>query len=127
MSRVVLDASAVLALVQDEPGASEVEQHLGQAVMSTVNWAEVAGVLDARGLAPAPLRSVVEALGIEVMAFDAETADGTGCLWRKTREQGLSLADRACLAVARSLDLPAVTADRAWLELDVGVDVRCIR
>jgi ribonuclease VapC len=123
----VLDASAVLALLQDEPGASEVERHLGRAVMSTVNWAEVAGVLDARGLPPAPLRSAVEALGIEVGAFDVDAADETGALWRTTRETGLSLADRACLAVARRLELPAVTADRAWLELDVGVDVRCIR
>ncbi len=69
----------------------------------------------------------MEALGIEVEAFDADAADETGALWTATRDTGLSLADRACLAVARSLELPAVTADRAWLELDVGVDVRCIR
>lgn len=127
MSRVVLDASAVLALLQDEPGASEVERHLGQAVMSTVNWAEVAGVLDARGLPPAPVRLALEALGIEVEVFDVEAADETGALWKATPDTGLSLADGACLAVARRLELPAVTADRAWLELDVGVDVQCIR
>ena len=61
---VVLDASAVLALLHDEPGADQVELALGDAVMSSVNWAEVAGVLDARGLRAAPLRESVEALGI---------------------------------------------------------------
>lgn len=127
MSSVVLDASAVLALLQDEPGAGEVERHLGAAVMSTVNWAEVAGVLDGHGLPPAPIRSVVAALGIDVRSFDADTADEAGMLWKATRNTGLSLGDRACLAVARSLALPAITADRAWLDLDVGVDVRCIR
>ena len=127
MSGVVLDASAVLALLQDEPGASVVEQHLGQAILSTVNWAEVAGALDARGLPPPPLRQALEALGIEFRAFDVEPADEAGSLWRATRSTGLSPADRACLAVARSLGLPALTADRAWLDLDVGVEVRCIR
>lgn len=123
----MLDASAVLALLQDEPGASEVERHLGKAVISTVNWAEVAGVLDARGLPPAPLRSAVEAIGIAIEAFDVAAADEAGSLWTTTRDKGTSLADRACLAVARNLKLPAVTADRTWLELDVGVEVRCIR
>lgn len=127
MSRVVLDASAVLALLQDEPGASEVERHLGRAVLSTVNWAEVAGLLDARGLPPAAVRSAVEALGIDIVAFDVEAADETGSLLTATRDKGISLADRACLAVARALGLPVLTADRVWLALDVGVDVRCIR
>jgi PIN domain nuclease of toxin-antitoxin system len=123
----VPNASAVLALLQDEPGASRVERHLGQAVMSTVNWAEVAGVLDARGLPPTPVRLALKALGIEVEVFDVEAADESAALWTATRDTGLSLADRACLAVARRLELPAVTAERAWLDLDVGVDVQCIR
>jgi PIN domain nuclease of toxin-antitoxin system len=69
----------------------------------------------------------VEALGIDVEPFDVEAADETGSLWTATRDKGISLADRACLAVGRVLELPVVTADRDWLELDVGVDVRCIR
>ncbi len=84
-------------------------------------------MLDARGLPPAPVRLAVEALGIEVEAFDVDAADETGSLWKATRDTTLSVADRACPAVARSLELPAVTADRAWLELDVGVEVQCIR
>jgi ribonuclease VapC len=124
---VVLDASAVLALLHDEPGADRVDAVLGDAVLSTVNWAEVAGLLDARGLPAAPLRETIEALGIELRAFGAEDADETGGLYTSTRDAGLSLGDRACLALARSLGAPALTADRAWLDVDVGVEVRCLR
>jgi PIN domain nuclease of toxin-antitoxin system len=124
---VVLDASAVLALIHDEPGAEQVEAVLGDAVMSAVNWAEVAGLLDARGLPAAPLRETVEALGIELRGFGREDADETGALYAATRNAGLSLADRACLALARMLEAPALTADRAWLDLDVGVEVRWVR
>lgn len=124
---VVLDASVVLALLHEEPGAAEVEGALGDAVLSAVNWAEVAGVLDARGLPPAPLRETIEALGIELRAFGAEDADETGRLHAATRDAGLSLGDRACLALARSLGASALTADRAWLDVDVGVDVRLLR
>lgn len=124
---VVLDASAVLALLHDEPGAEEAEAALGGAVLSAVNWAEVAGVLDARGLPAALLRDTVEALGIDLRAFGREDADETGALYAATRGAGLSLGDRACLALARKLGVPALTADRAWLDVDVGVEVRCVR
>ena len=124
---VVLDASAVLALIHDEPGAGEVEASLGDAVLSTVNWAEVAGVLDARGLPVAPLRETIVALGIDLRTFGPEDADETGALHAATRAAGLSLGDRACLALAGKLGAPALTADRAWLELDVGVEIRCVR
>ena len=123
----VLDASAVLALLQEEPGAAIVEDVLGDAAMSSVNWAEVAGLLAARGLPATQLRPSVEALGISVLAFEAVDADATGELLPPTRNAGLSLGDRACLALARRLDARALTADRAWLDLHLGVDVRCIR
>ena len=123
----VLDASAVLALLQDEPGAAVVEDVLGDAAMSSVNWAEVAGSLAARGLPATELRESVEALGISVLAFDVLDADATGELLPSTRDAGLSLADRACLALASRLDAPALTADRAWLDLELCVDVHCIR
>ena len=93
-------------------------------VMASVNWH---GLLQARGLPAAPLRESVEALGITLRPFDSYDADATGALYASTREAGLSLGDRACLALARTLGAPAQTADRAWLELDVGVDVQCIR
>ena len=123
----VLDASAVLALLHDEPGADVVEGTLGDAVMSAVNWAEVAGLLVARGLPAAPLRESVTALGISIAEFDEVQADATGELLGPTRRAGLSLGDRACLSLARRLGTPALTADRAWIDLDIGVEIRCIR
>jgi ribonuclease VapC len=65
--------------------------------------------------------------GIEVVPFDADDARAAGELSLVTRDAGLSLGDRACLALARRLDVPAVTADRAWLNVDAGVDVVCVR
>jgi ribonuclease VapC len=124
---VVLDASAVLALIHDEPGAGDVEASLGEAVMSTVNWAEVAGLLEMRGLPAAALRETVVSLGIDLHAFGPEDADETGALYAGPRGAGLSLGDRACLALAGKLGAPALTADRAWLDVDVGVEVRCVR
>ena len=124
---VVLDASALLALLHAEPGSELVEASLGNAVMSSVNWAEVSGLLQARGLPAAPLRETVEALGITLRPFDSADADATGALYASTRNAGLSLGDRACLALARTLGGPVLTADRGWLEVDVGVDVRCVR
>lgn len=124
---IVLDASAVLALLHDEAGADRVEASLGKAAMSAVNWAEVAGLLDARGLPAAPLRATVEALGVAIRPFDAADADVAGSLFTATREAGLSLGDRACLATAQVLAATVLTADRAWLAVDVGVDVSCIR
>ena len=122
----VLDASAVLALLHEE-AADVVEDTLGDAAISAVNWAEVAGFLSARGLPAAQLRAGVEALGISVVPFDAVDADATGELRMSTRTAGLSLADRACLALAGRLEAPAVTGDRAWLDVDVGIEIRCIR
>lgn len=127
MSTVVLDASALLALLHEEPGSEVVEEALGDAVISSVNWAEVSGLLQVRGLPAVPLRETVEALGVSIDSFGAEDADATGALLGTTRDAGLSLADRACLALARMLGVPALTADRAWLSLDVGVEIRCVR
>ena len=124
---VVLDASALLALLHEEPGSELVEASLGNAVMSSVNWAEVSGLLQARGLPAGPLREIVEALGITFRAFGSDDADATGALYASTRDAGLSLGDRACLALARTLGVPALTADRAGLELDVGVEIRRVR
>ena len=124
---VVLDASALLALLHEEPGSEPVEASLGSAVMSSVNWAEVSGLLQARGLSAAPLRETVEALGITLRPFNSDDADATGALYASTRDAGLSLGDRACLALARTLGAPALTADQPGWTSSVGVDVRCVR
>jgi PIN domain nuclease of toxin-antitoxin system len=125
--RVVLDTSAVLALMWGEPGAERVARHPGRATVSAANLAEVVAKLVDRGLTAA---QVAEALGdfdglIEPMP-EAQGLDA-GLLRGPTRALGLSLGDRACLALARSLKAPVMTADRSWAGLDLGVTVEVIR
>jgi len=123
----VLDASALIALLRDEPGAEAVERLLGRAVISTVNWAEVLQRFRAHDVGTADKRESVEALGVGIEGFSPADAEAAAELWQPTRRAGLSLADRACLALARRLGLPAHTADRDWRKIDVGVEVVLIR
>jgi PIN domain nuclease of toxin-antitoxin system len=126
MTEVVLDASAVLALILDESGAANVAARLGGSRLSTVNFAEVAQRLADRW-PDAQVGAVLSALPCEVIDFDRATAMRTGLMRRSTKAHGLSLGDRACLALAERLEAPVLTADRAWAELDLGVEVVLIR
>ena len=123
----VLDASALLALLHSEPGAEIVEEVVEGAAISTVNWAEVYQRWLAHEVDVTDLRPDLEALGIQIVPFIVEDAEQAVELWRLTRHQGLSLGDRACLGLARRLGLPALTADRAWLDVNSGVEVQAIR
>lgn len=125
----VLDASAVLALIYREPGHDQVAQALPGAVLCTVNYSEVIQKLAHRGHpAPVDAAGVVVSLGVEVIPFIADDAVTAARLWPATRAAGLSLGDRACLAVtARIPDGRALTADHPWTTLDVGVPVDLIR
>ena len=123
----VLDASALLALLHHEPGAELVEEALEQAAISSVNWSEVYERWLTRGVDVSGLRADAEALGLEIVPFTVEDAEQAAELSAPTRHLGLSLGDRACLGLARRLDLPAITADRAWLDVDLGVEVKSIR
>ena len=127
MPDAVLDASALIALLWDEPGGQAVERLLGRAVVFVVNWAEVLQRYRAHGIDTADKRDSVEAIGVGIVGFTPDDAELAADLWEPTRAAGLSLADRACLALARRLDLPAHTADRDWRKVDVGVDVILIR
>ncbi len=124
----VLDASALLALLQQEPGAETVETLLEEAVISSVNWSEVVQKSLDRGVELDNLREDLEALGLSIAPFDVEDAEIAAALRRGTAELGLSLADRACLALASRLSIPALTTDSAWAELRLeAVFVRLIR
>ena len=127
LSAYVLDASAILAMLQKEPGAEVVEPLLQRSVVSSVNWAEVVQRAFARGVQVAGMRQDFEALGLQILPFTVEDAERTGQLWTRTRHAGLSLGDRACLSLAQRLGLPAVTADRTWVGLDLDIEVRAIR
>ena len=127
MSDVVLDASALLAVLRAEPGAERVEEHLGGAAIGAVNLSEVVAKLIEDGVPEAQIRLAIERLELDVHAFDAEHACTAGLLRKMTRALGLSFGDRACLALARSLGVPALTADRSWSRLDLGIAIKVIR
>ncbi len=129
----VLDASALLAHLRDEPGADVVAEAIASgAVISTVNLAEVFSRVADRGEDSAKLAAELTQSGlldgaITVEPFTAADAVDAGRLRPLTRDAGLSLGDRACLALARRLDAPALTADTDWQGVDHGVELRPIR
>ena len=123
----VLDASALLAFSQGEQGANVVEPLLERSVISSVNWAEVLQRAIFLGLGTQGKQEDLESLSVQILPFTVEDAGYTAQLWATTRGAGLSLGDRACLSLAHRLGLPALTADRAWGNLDLEVEVRLIR
>ena len=129
----VLDASALLALLKGEPGAERVAEALEQgAYLSAVNLAEVLSKLADWGEDPAEAQARMAQVGllgaaVEVLPFTGEDVLEVARLRALTRAYGLSFGDRACLALARRLGLPALTAERAWAELDLGIPVEVLR
>ena len=130
---VVLDASAMLAYLHGEPGAQEVaEAFIDGASMSALNWAEVLTKFAEEGQNPEELVGLLEAQGIlggtvEVVPMTGVDAPIIAGLRLPTRAAGLSVADRACLALGIRLGIPVLTADRIWAGLDLDVEVRLIR
>ncbi|MBI4779706.1 MAG: type II toxin-antitoxin system VapC family toxin [Oscillatoriophycideae cyanobacterium NC_groundwater_1537_Pr4_S-0.65um_50_18] len=124
---VVLDASALLAYLQDEPGGAAIEGVLAEAVMSSANWAEVVQKSLAAGVVVEGMREDLEALGLEIVSFTPEDGEMAGRLWLQTRQAGLSLGDRACLSVGMRLDVPVLTCDRIWTTIGLALDVQVIR
>lgn len=130
-NKIVFDASAVLALLNREKGFEIVEKHLNDAVISSVNFSEVLTVAN---------RSIFEtkeerAQGLKlirntfshIIDFDSEQAIIAASFDEKAKKHGLSLGNRACLALAKSKNLPVLTADKVWKELDLKVKIQLIR
>lgn len=114
----VLDASALLALLNDEPGAEKVARYVAVgAAISSVNYAEVASKLCDYGMPDAEVKIVLGSLGLVVEPFNEAQALLCGSLRAQTRKAGLSLGDRACLAVTILAETTAITADREWKDL----------
>ncbi len=124
---VVLDASALLAYLHEEPGGERVAQVLDGSLVSAVNWAEVVKKSLERGVTVEGMQLEFAAVGVRFEPFTPQQAEIAACLAVPTRPQGLSLADRACLALAASKGLPAMTADRAWSGLSIDVEIDVIR
>lgn len=123
----VLDASALLCLVSGERGADRIEERLDGAVISAVNFAEVVSKLVERQVWNTETRLDLEELPIAVVPFDRGTAEAAGLLRTETRRAGLSLGDRCCLALAKARGATALTADRAWASVSVGVPIEIVR
>lgn len=123
---IVLDASAILAFVNDEPGGAEVALAFSRGVASSVNWCEVLTKAEDTGTDTAGLREDLEALGLRILAFSAEDAEGAAGLRAATRSAGLSLGDRACIGLAQRLGAKVLTTERAWGRLPLGLDIRVL-
>ncbi len=95
--------------------------------MSAVNLAETAGLLQVAGMTSGESREALTHLGIEIVPFDDRTSWAAAALHPLTQKLGLSLGDRACLATAQELKLPAITADGQWLKLKLGIKIIGIR
>jgi PIN domain nuclease of toxin-antitoxin system len=127
VNEVVLDASALLAVLRAEPGSDQVEPRLEGARIGAVNLSEVVAKLVDDGVPETEIRRAIDRLELDIHAFDARDAYLAGALRKGTRALGLSLGDRACLALAQSLGAPALTADRSWSRLDLGIAIELIR
>ena|SRR5580700_10029476 len=127
MAKTVLDASALLAFINREPGAERVTAVLGEAAISTVNFSEVVTKLALRNRSPQRILDELTQFELEVVDFNRTLAEDAGLLATATRGQGLSLGDRACLALARRENAVALTADNAWRQVHIGIEIQFIR
>lgn len=127
MNEIVLDASALLALINREKGYEDVQASLSQAVMSTVNVSEVAAVLCNIGMPLDEIKPLIQDLLKKTIPFDEEQAFIAAGLRKETKAKGLSLGDRACLALAIDYQLPILTADKAWTEFESDLQITLIR
>jgi PIN domain nuclease of toxin-antitoxin system len=127
LSSVVLDASALLALLNEEPGSQTVEMAIPGAAISAVNLSEVIAKLVERGMTGKVIRSTLEDIQVDVYPFDRESAYKAGNLRKVTRGLGLSFGDRACLALGWQLQRPVLTTDRIWGDLETEIEIQVIR
>ena len=124
---VVLDASALIASIYAEKGASAVDRHLSQAMISTVNLTEVASYMVRQGMPIDEVSELLTDLSLDIVAYDESQALLAAELLPKTVSKGLSLGDRACLALALAKKLPVLTGDRAWKSLDLDLKIEIFR
>ena len=123
MTKSVLDASAILTLLQGEPGSDTVMQYLPDAAVSAVNLSEVVAKLAEAGMPEKSIRTALTPFALDVWPFDEEAAYVCGQLRPQTRALGLSFGDRACLGLGLALSSTVVTTEQAWKSLGLGIKV----
>lgn len=128
MSKFILDASALLALLKNEPGADKVEPLLGQIVMSSINVSETASILLESEMTAQEVQECLLPLISDIVPFDEEQAFKTAELRKHTKNHGLSLGDRACISLGMKMCLPVYTADKVWKKLQLdNLEIELIR
>lgn len=126
-SKIVIDASALLCLLNDEPGADRVVDVLTRCVIGTTNLAEVVSKLRERGLSLDEVREALGGLHLDVRPLSTAQAFIIGDLRPTTKSLGLSLGDRACLALAMDLQAELFTTDAALASVETGITIIDVR
>lgn len=127
MSKFVLDSSAVTAVMRAEPGSENILPYLNGSLISCVNLAELFSLARSRGSAPEVDAAAVRQMQLVTKPFDDLQAMTAAGLIAKTENGNIGFADRACLALAITQQMPVLTGDRAWLKYDLGIDIRLFR
>ena len=128
MASVVFDASAILALLRNEPGSEVVARHVGDGIISAVNFQEVIKELLRRGIPIGAALELLDALHLDVKPHAREESITAAGLYPATKQYGSGLGDRTCMALAIAEGLPAITADQAWGKVQVaGLKIQLIR
>ena len=128
MAGVVLDASAVLALIRAEPGSDRVEELIGQGIISAVNLQEVIKELLVSGLALEGIETILDELRLDLRSHDRNAAYAAASLYEATKRYGRGLGDRSGMALGIALNRPVVTADREWRNVSIeGLELLHIR
>jgi len=125
--KVILDASALIALIYQEKGYEIVEEYLANAEISTVNLSEVGAYLIKKDIPSKEVSDLLQDLALNIIDFDESQSLLAAELISKTASKGLSLGDRACLALAIIKNRPAITADKIWGSLQLGIKIHLIR
>lgn len=123
----VLDSSAILALINNEAGAQQVEPLISKSIVSAVNFSETLAILEPHGIKTKEGSHLLRAMIKDIIPFTAEHALISSEIYLACQAKGLSLGDRACLALGISSNTPVITADRVWQELSININIRCIR
>jgi PIN domain nuclease of toxin-antitoxin system len=116
-AQYLLDASALMALINNEPGAAVVEKHIDKACISSINFTEVLSKMLEQGIPITDASRILNNFGLEIVPFTADQIEGASLLRVDTKKYGLSLADRVCLNLGKILKLPILTTDQIWVKI----------